>query len=63
MRTDRYKLIHFQELNQWELYDLRTDPEEIQNRYDDPMLSEVQAELKDSLVRMRAEYGDPDTPR
>jgi len=63
VRTDRYKLIQFQELNQWELYDLRTDPEEIQNRYDDPMLSEVQAELKDALVRMRAEYGDPDTPR
>jgi arylsulfatase A-like enzyme len=58
VRTARHKLIHFHELDQWELYDLETDPEELQNRHGDPALAEVQARLEAELERLRALYGD-----
>ena len=32
IRTDRYKLIHFYyDIDQWELYDLQNDPNELNN--------------------------------
>ncbi len=35
IRTDRYKLIHFyDDIDAWELYDLRKDPRELHNIYD-----------------------------
>ena len=37
VRTDRYKLIHFYELDEWELYDLEKDPNEMKNVYSDPL--------------------------
>ena len=36
IRTERYKLIRFYEFDEWELYDLERDPEELVNRYGDP---------------------------
>ncbi|MCB9904388.1 MAG: sulfatase [Planctomycetes bacterium] len=58
VRTDRYKLIHVHPLDQWELYDLETDPDELHNRYDDEELADVQADLKARLERLRAQYGE-----
>jgi arylsulfatase A-like enzyme len=55
----RYKLISFYELDQWELYDLETDPHETRNRIDDASLAQVQGELKAELGRLRAQYGVP----
>ncbi|MEO0416912.1 MAG: sulfatase/phosphatase domain-containing protein, partial [Verrucomicrobiota bacterium] len=36
IRTDRYKLMHFYEFDQWEFYDLEEDPEELTNLYKSP---------------------------
>ncbi len=37
VRTDRYKLIHFYDVvDSWEFYDLETDPDEMENLYNDP---------------------------
>ena len=41
-----------------ELYDLRSDPLELQNRIDDPSLAEVLALLKDRLLRFYQETCD-----
>ena len=41
IRTERYKLIHFYySMDEWELYDMETDPYEMNNYYDsaDPEL-------------------------
>ena len=59
--TDRYKLIHFYyDIDEWELYDLEKDPNEMNSVYDDPAYAEVQQQLHQRLTELRAEYGDSD---
>jgi arylsulfatase A-like enzyme len=59
VRTERYKLIHFyNDIDEWELYDLQTDPDERQNVYNDPKYAEIVTELKAELKRLRAQYND-----
>ncbi len=42
IRTSRYKLIHFYyDTDEWELYDLQKDPEELNNVYNDPAYADV----------------------
>jgi arylsulfatase A-like enzyme len=53
IRTDRYKLIHFYELDEWELFDLRQDPRELESVYDDPGRAALVAELKQALAKQR----------
>jgi arylsulfatase A-like enzyme len=59
--TERYKLIHFYyDVDEWELYDLETDPHEMNNVYDNPEYAVVREELHKKLVDIRAHYGDSD---
>jgi len=59
LRTERYKLIHFYyDIDEWELYDLQKDPDEMNNVYGDPAYAEVQAELRRRLTGLRIQYGD-----
>lgn len=60
VRTDRYKLIYFYNINEWELYDLEKDPREMHSVYDDPAYAEIQADLKDQLTKLRAQYAVPE---
>lgn len=61
VRTARYKLIHFyHDIDAWELYDLKKDPEELNNIYDDSAYAGVVKELKAELDRLRKLYGDSD---
>lgn len=56
VRTDRYKLMHFYQLDEWELYDLEKDPDELQSVYGDPDYAEVTEKLKAELARLRKQY-------
>ncbi|WP_425637844.1 sulfatase family protein [Algoriphagus yeomjeoni] len=59
--TDRYKLIHFYyDIDEWELYDLETDPHEMNNVYDDPAYAEVREMMHKKFVEVREKYGDSD---
>ncbi|HDP98630.1 MAG TPA: DUF4976 domain-containing protein, partial [bacterium] len=59
IRTHRYKLIHFyDDIDAWELYDLKTDPYEINNVYQNPDYQSIVKELKLELNRLKAEYRD-----
>jgi arylsulfatase A-like enzyme len=60
VRTTEHKLIYFNTLDQWELYDLRRDPHEMHNVVSDPAYAEVLARLKAELRRLRAELKDTD---
>lgn len=61
VRTERYKLIHFYTLDEWELYDLEKDPKELKSVYADPAYADTVAELKKELTRLREYYKDDGT--
>ena len=59
VRTERYKLIHFFiEPQEFELYDLENDPEEMNNLYGRPESEEIARRLKQRLAELRAETND-----
>lgn len=59
IRTDRYKLIHFyDDIDEWELYDLDLDPQEMNNVYNNPSQSETQRQLHTKLKQIRTKYHD-----
>ena len=58
VRNDRYKLMHFYQFDEWEFYDLETDPDELQNRYNDPKYAGEVAAMKVELERLRTQYDD-----
>jgi arylsulfatase A-like enzyme len=60
VRTERYKLIEFYELGEWELYDLQDDPEELKNIFADPAQAKNVEELKRELERLRVAFKDID---
>jgi arylsulfatase A-like enzyme len=61
IKTDRYKLIHFyDDVDEWELYDLEKDPHEMKSVYDDPAFSDIRDELKERLQELREYYKDND---
>lgn len=60
IRTDRYKLIHFyNDINEWELFDLRSDPQELHNLYGQKDYETVTKDLKSRLLDLQEQYGDP----
>jgi arylsulfatase A-like enzyme len=60
VRTDSHKLIYFWKKDQWEMYDLRQDPNELRNLYTDPSQQPLVAKLKTELYRLRQELKDDD---
>jgi len=60
IRTERHKLIFFNKIDAWELFDLKTDPRELRNVYADPAQAGVVKELKTRLARLRTELNDQD---
>lgn len=60
VRTDRYKLICYHELGEWELFDLEKDPDELKSVYADPACAGVVNELKAELEKLKAQYKDHD---
>lgn len=60
IRTMRYKLIHFyNDIDQWELYDLAEDPTEMHNVYGDPRYAKVQKDMHRRLRALQKKYDDP----
>ena len=60
VRTTTHKLIFFWKKDQWEMYDLVKDPDELHNLYHDPAQKEVVAKLKTELYRLKKEVKDDD---
>ena len=71
VRNERYKLIFYYGVTledtrnpdisieaEWELYDLETDPREINNIYGNPEFAEIQSEMLAELDRLQAKSGD-----
>jgi arylsulfatase A-like enzyme len=60
IRTERYKLIYYNKLDQWELFDLLRDPHELKNLYSDPAHAETVKQLKAEMYRLKRELKDND---
>ncbi|HIA00273.1 MAG TPA: DUF4976 domain-containing protein, partial [Candidatus Marinimicrobia bacterium] len=59
VRTDQYKLIHFYEdIDEWEFYDLKVDPNEINNIFGNPAYAEIIENSRQQLLELRQEVGD-----
>ena len=56
IRTSRYKLIHHDRVDEWELIDLQEDPLELTNVYDD----EQYADVVEQLFALMVGFGVPD---
>lgn len=74
IRTDRYKLVFYYGLPlgkyrtrdlkvtpEWEFYDLKTDPAEMKNLYNDPAYEATITKLKKDLLKLKKQYGDEDS--
>lgn len=60
IRTDRYKLIHFyNDIDEWELFDLQNDPNELNNLYGKKEYESLTADLKQQLLQLQEQYDDP----
>lgn len=58
VRGERYKLIYFYPVEEWEFYDLKTDPQEQHNLIHDPAQKENIGVMKKELLRLRDVYDD-----
>jgi hypothetical protein len=57
--TERYKLIHYYyDIDEWELFDMETDPQEMKNVYNDPSFSSVKDDLHQRLSELMKDYVD-----
>lgn len=61
IRTNRFKLIHFyDDIDQWELYDLVDDPDELNNLYNQNTMKPLIVKLKKQLNDLQIHYDDVD---
>tara|TARA_R110002050_G_scaffold172142_2_gene304420 strand:- start:16063 stop:17712 length:1650 start_codon:yes stop_codon:yes gene_type:complete len=57
--TEDYKLAHFYyDVDEWELYDRKKDPKEMQNVYNYPEYAGIVKDLKQKLADLRVQYKD-----
>ena len=63
VRTATHKLIYFYNRDEWELFDLKTDPGELNSVYGQEAYAGVEAELKAELAALRTQYAVPEDAR
>ncbi len=61
IRGERYKLIYFYTVNEWELYDLEADPQEQNNLIKSAAHQLIRAQMKYELLKLRDLYDDHGT--
>lgn len=61
--TERYKVVVYRDSTEGEMYDLTLDPDQLRNRWTDPMLSPVREEMLERWIRSRLGDFVSRTPR
>ncbi len=57
IRTNRYKLIHvYDDIDQWEMYDLQKDPQELVNLIESKEYDKIESELRLRLEKLQKDY-------
>lgn len=57
----RYKLMYFYDLDEWELYDLESDPQELKNQYQNPEYADIAKRMHAELEGLREQHEVPAT--
>ncbi len=60
VRTKSHKLIHFPRTDEWNMFDLVRDPNEMKNVYGNPEYASLRKTLTDEYHRLRKHYDVPD---
>lgn len=64
IRTERFKLIHYPQIDRWQLFDLQADPNELRDLAAEPRHKATLADLRGKLIAWQRAAGDPTlTPR
>ena len=58
IRSNRFKLMHFYQFDEWELYDLKSDPDEYNNLYNNPEYQALVKRMKNQLNQLEKKYED-----
>jgi arylsulfatase A-like enzyme len=58
IRTNRYKLMHFYQFDEWEFYDLKSDPDEYNDLYNNPEYQSLVKRMKNQLNQLEKKYED-----
>ncbi|HET8635725.1 MAG TPA: sulfatase/phosphatase domain-containing protein, partial [Acidobacteriaceae bacterium] len=64
IRTDRYKLINYYTVNEWELFDLKNDPDEMESLFEwsgykvHPSYKDTAEQLAGQLKQLREQFKD-----
>lgn len=62
IRTKNYKLIHFYyDIDEWEFYDLKKDPHEVNNEINNPEYQDKIQQMKKDVQDLRNQYGNSDS--
>lgn len=56
----RFKLMHFYELEEWEFYDLQSDPQELKSVYNDPAYAAELQRMQAELIKLKTHYQVPE---
>lgn len=59
VRTQRHKLMYFPQTQEWNLFDLKTDPQEMRSVYTEPAYARTRAELTRIYHQLRHQYRVP----
>ncbi len=62
VRTQNHKLIYFSKSDQWNLYDLKEDPNELRSVHDEQDYQAIRTALTDEFTRLRELYDAPPFP-
>ena len=60
VRTARHKLMYFPKSDEWNLFDLQKDPNEMRSVHADPAYATKRAELTEEFHRLREQFDAPE---
>ncbi len=59
IRGDRWKLIHYPQIDKWQLFDLHNDPDERNDLAEAPQYAQTKMQLQARLRQWQTQVGDP----